>query len=77
MALTTQQKYDEAVAAYHDVMMGNRIYKVTTAGRSVEYTQANIADLNNYIEQLRLQLGAESGVRRRVMSVRHVFDKGL
>ena len=62
MALTLQQRIDDAKAAYHELLVG-RAPKVVVDqnGERVEYTQANRAALAQYIADLEDQL---AGTRR-------------
>lgn len=55
----SQAQLDEAKAAKHKLLMGQSVARITRDGKTVEYTQANLADLNAYINQL-------SGSRRAI-----------
>lgn len=58
MALTTQQKLDQAEAAYHDLMTGSSARVVVDQnGERVEFTAANASRLAAYIQELKRQLG--------------------
>ena len=58
MPLTTQQKLDEAEAAYHALLTGKsaRVVVDGNNGTRVEYTAADKAKLYAYIIDLRSQL---------------------
>lgn len=60
--LTTQQKLDEARAAYHDLNTGRMARVVVDQnGERVEFAAANKTALYNYIRQLETELGLSSG----------------
>lgn len=57
MALTTQQKLDEAEAAYHKLVTGRSVrVLVDRNGERVEYTLANRAALQAYIQELKNEI---------------------
>lgn len=57
MALTTQQKLDEARQAYHEIVTGQAAYRfVDQNGEQIQYTKANAAALLAYIRQLEQEL---------------------
>lgn len=68
---TTQQHLDEALAAYHKLMIGEHVKLVNTDGTITEYAPANIKALDNYIQRLRAELGQQSrrrsGTRRMIL----------
>lgn len=59
---TTQQKLDEARAAYHRLQLGlvARVV-VDTDGSRVEFTAANRAELAAYIRKLEMEVAGETG----------------
>lgn len=57
MALTTQQKLDAAQQAYHDLMVGESAKVIVDMnGERVEFTPANAARLQAYIQSLTQEL---------------------
>lgn len=57
-----QQMIDEASAAYHELVMGNKPRVVVDSnGERVEFTAANSQKLYAYIQQLQAQLDALNG----------------
>lgn len=70
--------YGQAIQAMNDLMTGGKVTSVSysqgTGARSVTYTQANIADLRQWIAQLAAALSARSLIlqpaRRRAIGVR-------
>lgn len=74
MAMTTQQKLDDASAAYHVLMTGaSPRVVVDQNGERVEFTAANAARLQAYITQLTNQLADETGACRARGPLRMVF----
>ena len=61
--MATQTQLDEARAALHSLITGKRAVKVQKDGRMVEYTPANRRDLEQYTNQLEIELGQSN--RRR------------
>lgn len=61
---TTQQKLDEAQAAYHKLMTGlsARVVVDGSTGERVEFTAINAPKLYAYIQALQAQLNTELGV---------------
>lgn len=60
---TTQQKLDDALAAYHKLQTGSMPRVVVDVdGSRIEFTTANTSRLNAYILQLQGELGATNGV---------------
>lgn len=58
--LTTQEKLDEAQAAYHQLVIGRAPSVVVEQnGERVEFTQANRAALQAYISDLIAQINGE------------------
>ena len=58
MALTTEQKLDDAEKAYHDLLTGRALRVVVDRnGERVEFTATNRQMLKAYIDELRTQLG--------------------
>lgn len=68
-------KLAEAETAYHKLITGSARQKVTFGpSKSVEYTQANIAELRRYINDLQEKIGAATGCSRyRRRAVRMLF----
>lgn len=61
MALTTEQKLDDAEKAYHDLLTGRALRVVVDRnGERVEFTAANRQMLKAYIDELRTALGLNS-----------------
>lgn len=65
--MATQTKLEQARLAKHQIITGTKAVKVQKDGRSVEYNQANLYQLESYIQQLESELG--SGKLRRPMGV--------
>tara|TARA_R110001583_G_scaffold34551_1_gene115872 strand:- start:22231 stop:22437 length:207 start_codon:yes stop_codon:yes gene_type:complete len=61
--MATQTQLDEARAALHQLLLGRRAVKIQKDGRTVEYTPASKRQLEEYIGQLEVELGA-AGRRR-------------
>lgn len=60
----TQIHLDEAEAAYHALLTGKAVTRFRDQnGETVEYSQANRAQLAAYIERLKLQLGTGQASR--------------
>lgn len=58
MALTTEQKLEDAEKAYHDLLTGRALRVVVDRnGERVEFTAANRQMLKAYIDELRTALG--------------------
>lgn len=63
MALTLQQKLEEAEAAYHSLQTGRMPRVVVDQnGERVEFTAANASKLYAYISDLRTQISVASNV---------------
>lgn len=60
---------NEARAARHKLMTGTTVVRVSKDGMSVDYTRANLSELNYYIEQLERVVDG-SGRRRAPAGVR-------
>ena len=63
---TLQKRLDEAEAAYHALMLGDRIVSISIEGRGQSYTPADMGKLEMYITRLkdriaRLQRGPRRG----------------
>jgi hypothetical protein len=57
-ALTTQQKYDEASSALHQLRLGKGVVSVTDQnGEKVTFQSANIGVLQAYCDELAIELG--------------------
>lgn len=63
----TQAILDEAKAALHKLMLGQRPHSVMYDGRRIEFTQTTKGDLERYITRLETQLGV-NGTRQRPRS---------
>lgn len=75
--LTTAQKLAEARAAYHEIMTGQAVSRfVDQNGESVQYTRANIKQLESYIAKLEAEL-ANPGVRPYRGPIRFTFGRRL
>ena len=62
---TTQELLDEARAARHALLIGQRTTRIGYGDRSVEYTAANIDALNAYIAELEAILAGTTASRFR------------
>lgn len=67
--MANQAELIEARKALHDLMVGKKAIKLQKNGQSVEYQQADIEKLKNYIFELETSLGT-TATRRRPMGVR-------
>lgn len=65
--MATQTQLDQARNARHQIITGTKAVKVQKDGRSVEYNQANLYQLERYIQQLEAEL--EGGSVRRALGV--------
>ena len=75
MALTTQQRLDEARQAYHEIVTGTAVSRfVDQNGESVSYSKANLGALAAYIAQLEAEL-ASPGVPQYRGPLRFVFGR--
>ncbi len=59
--VTLRQRLSDAEATLHKVMTGQSVKSITSDGRSVTYTLANVPDLRAYIAGLKLELGLSPG----------------
>jgi hypothetical protein len=59
IALTTQQKLDEALAARHELLVGKAKVSIGFGERRAEYTRATLAQLDTYIAELRRDLAGK------------------
>lgn len=66
MPLTLQQQLDEAVEARHRLIVGKKTVSVGYGDRRVEYTVAQVADLDRYIAELRRQIAGVKSQRNRI-----------
>lgn len=64
-AVQLQAWLTSAQSALNDLMTGGKVATVSYDGKSVTYTQANVANLMAWIQQLKAQLGV--GGRRRAI----------
>ncbi len=62
--MATQQQLTEARAARHALVTGRKVATVTMNGRTVQYTETNLADLEAYIQRLESELGITTNRRR-------------
>lgn len=58
--MATQAELDEARAALHKLLIGKKVAKVSVNGRTMEYSEANRADLERYIANLEVSLGTST-----------------
>lgn len=65
--LTNAQKLTEAEAALHKLLTGSQVVQVGYGERRVQYTQANISELRQYIATLKGAI--DPTVARRPMGV--------
>lgn len=57
-AITTQQKYDEASAALHQLKLGRGVVSITDQnGEKLTFQSANLQNLEAYVDELALELG--------------------
>lgn len=70
-----QAKLAEAETAYHKLLLGGSTASVSFGpSKSVSYTQANIAELRRYINDLNERIGVLTGCpKHRRRAVRMVF----
>ena len=61
--MASQDQLTEARAALHRLVTGTHTVSIQRDGKRVEFAQTNRSDLERYINQLEVQLGA--GVSRR------------
>lgn len=67
--MTIQEQLDQARSALHKLRIGKAVVSIKSGdGKELSYSQANIADLKAYIQELEDKIGA--GVRRRAIGVR-------
>lgn len=64
--MATQQQLTEALEARHNLAIGKGIASVTRDGRTLQFTATNVADLDNYIAQLRRDLAGTPARRSRI-----------
>lgn len=70
---TLKMRLAEAEAAYHKLQLGQQRASVSFGpSKSVSYTQANISELRRYINDLKDQIAACEGKKRRSI-VRFTF----
>lgn len=62
MAANEVKQLEEAQLAKHKLVTGTRVVKINKGGMSVEYTSANLYELNAYIAELELKV---NGSQRR------------
>jgi hypothetical protein len=64
----------EAEMALHALLTGSKEQSVSFgAGKSVAYTQANIAELRRYINELKDEIGAAEGTRQKRGPIRFIY----
>ena len=56
MAANEVKQLEEAQLAKHKLVTGARVVKINKGGMSVEYTSANLYELNAYIAELELKV---------------------
>lgn len=66
---TLTQYLAEAQTALHKVLTGQQVQVVSYDGRSVTYSQTNVASLRAYINDLQFQLGQTSSGRARLRGI--------
>lgn len=72
--LAIQARLDEAVAAYHQLTIGQAARVVVDQnGERVEFTAANSAKLASYITTLRMQLAPVGGVLQALAPAQFLF----
>ena len=64
MALTTEQKLEQAEFALHQLLTGTKQVTVRYDETSVTYNQASIEQLRLYIAELKGQLGIANTTKR-------------
>lgn len=62
MALTTQQKLDDARSKYHQLMTGSLRSAFVDGDTSVTFTKANAPELAKYIRELEVKLLSDKGL---------------
>lgn len=72
--LTPETMLSQAVEARHLLLIGRRSVSLQFGERRVEYTSANLADLDAYIATLRAQIAQASGASRR-SRIRYVVPR--
>lgn len=71
MALTAQQRLDEAEAALHSLSLGRSVVEVTDSdGSKVRYNTSSASRLKDYIADLKAEVG---GVARYGGPIRPMF----
>lgn len=61
-----EQRLAEAEAARHQVAIGKKTVTLSYEGRSVTYTQATLAQLDKYIEDLTIKINGRRSRSRKV-----------
>lgn len=64
--MTLQERIAEAEQALHQLQIGKAVAKISRGGKTVEYTQANVPQLQTYLNQMKAE---QAGSRRRPMRV--------
>jgi predicted house-cleaning NTP pyrophosphatase (Maf/HAM1 superfamily) len=62
--MSPQTQLQEARDALHRLVTGTSTVSIQRDGKKVEFAQANRSDLERYINQLEVQMGAGHGRRR-------------
>lgn len=62
--MSPQTQLQEARDALHRLVTGTSTVSIQRDGKKVEFAQANRSDLERYINQLEVQIGAGQGRRR-------------
>ncbi len=64
--MTLQERIAEAEQALHQLQIGKAVAKISRGGKTVEFTQANVSQLQTYLNQMKAE---QAGSRRRPMRV--------
>ena len=67
--MTLQEKLLQAENAYHSLQTGTMAVSIMKDGRRVDFNRANIHQLKNYIDELKVSLGTTNTRRRRPAGV--------
>ncbi|MCL1124150.1 gpW family protein [Shewanella surugensis] len=62
--MTLNDKLQQAETAYHRLQTGTMAVSITEDGQQIDFNRANIHQLKNYIDELKLQLGMKSTRRK-------------
>ena len=64
--MTLQERIAEAEQALHQLQIGKAVAKISRGGKTLEFTQANVSQLQTYLNQMKAE---QAGQRRRPMGV--------